>query len=158
MSASSHNKPPARKPSKKRTVKSSISLRPEEWENIDRLGELTRWGRSAVVSEAIDLMSSLPIPVVQKIVAPKQTPAGAALRERMVVAISEAVEEIYSSLTHEQLWDQMLSVDDETAEDLRRSGIANMSEEELVQAAVAAQKEVRQARRAQVGIAVRPVA
>lgn len=46
-----------------------------------------------------------------------------------------------------QAWDEMLTPDEETSEALRKSGVAQMSEEELIRAAVKAQKAYRREKR-----------
>lgn len=63
-----------------------------------------------------------------------KNPAGRSLTE------GEAAE-------HLRLWEEMLTPDEETAENLRQSGVADMSEEELIEHAKRVQKEVRQEKR-----------
>jgi len=70
-----------------RTVQSSISLRPSQWERLDVLADLTRWGRSGTVAEAVELLTELPVTVTQRLATLKRTTAASTLQERLRVNV-----------------------------------------------------------------------
>ena len=133
-------------PPRERTVQSSVSLPPSQWERLDVLGDLTRWGRSGAVAEAVDLLTALPVSVTQRLATLKRTTAAATLEARLRSAVEDAVAAAEQELG-----------DDPRAEfaaalvmvgaSLRGAPAAKMSEAELIAAADAAKRDVRKARR-----------
>jgi len=129
-----------------RTVQSSVSLPPSQWRRLDVLGDLTRWGRSGAVAEAVDLLTSLPVSITQRIATLKRTTAAATLRGRLRAAVEQAVAEAEQELGSDpdaEFAAALIAVGDS----VRKSSAAEMSEAELVAAADAAKRSSRRARR-----------
>lgn len=135
---------------RERTVQSSVSLPPSQWERLDVLGDLTRWGRSGAVAEAVDLLTALPLAVTQRLAALKRTTAAATLRDRLRVAVERAVSEAERELGDDPQADiaaALIAV----GNSVRMSPAADMSEAELIAAADAAKRTSRRARRRRSG-------
>jgi hypothetical protein len=129
-----------------RTVQSSVSLPPSQWRRLDVLGDLTRWGRSGAVAEAVDLLTSLPVSITQRIATLKRTTAAATLQDRLRAAVEQAVAEAEQELGSDpdaEFAAALIAVDDS----VRTSPTAKMSEAELIVAADAAKRSSRHARR-----------
>lgn len=129
-----------------RTIQSSVSLPPSQWRRLDVLGDLTRWGRSGAVAEAVDLLTSLPVSITQRIATLKRTTAAATLQDRLRAAIEQAVVEAEQELGSDpdaEFAAALIAVDDS----VRTSPASKMSEADLIVAADAAKRSSRRARR-----------
>lgn len=144
-------KPPRRGRSRdaderERTVQNSVSLPPSQWRRLDVLGDLTRWGRSGAVAEAVDLLTTLPISVTQRLATLKRTTAAGTLQVRLRAAVEQAVEEAERELGSDpqrEFAAALIAV----GESIRQSPAAAMSETELIAAADDAKRSRRRARR-----------
>lgn len=133
-----------------RTIQSSISLRPSQWERLDVLADLTRWGRSGTVAEAVELLTELPVTVTQRLATLKRTTAASTLQERLRAAVEEAVaaaEDELGNDPHAEFAAALIAV----GESVRQSPAAGMSEEELIEAADDAKRASRRERRRRAG-------
>ena len=131
---------------RERTVQSSISLPPSQWKRLDVLGDLTRWGRSGAVAEAIELLTTLPVSVTQRLATLKRTTAAATLEDRLRAAVEQAVAETEQELGSDpqaEFAAALIAV----GESVRQSPAAKMSEAELIAAADVAKRSSRRARR-----------
>lgn len=137
-------------PARERTVQSSISLRPSQWKRLDILGDLTRWGRSGAVSQAVDLLTSLPVPVTQRLATLSRTTVGITLQERLRAAIEEAVAAAEAELP-DSPWAEFDAALMTAGEEFHQSGAAELSEVELIAAAEQAKQEYRRDRRSRTG-------
>lgn len=77
--------------SPEKTVQRSVSLRPSQWKRLDVVGDLTHWGRSGTISQAVDLLTSLPITTTQRVATLIRTTARETLLQRFGEAVSEAI-------------------------------------------------------------------
>lgn len=131
---------------RERTVQSSISLPPSQWKRLDVLGDLTRWGRSGAVAEAVELLTTLPVSVTQRLATLKRTTAAATLEDRLRAAVEKAVAETEQELGDDpqaEFTAALIAV----GESVQRSPAAEMSEAELIAAADVAKRSSRHARR-----------
>ena len=131
---------------RERTVQSSISLPPSQWKRLDVLGDLTRWGRSGAVAEAVELLTALPVSVTQRLATLKRTTAAATLEDRLRAAVEKAVAETERELGDDpqaEFAAALIAV----GESVRQSPAAEMSEAELIAAAEVAKRSSRRARR-----------
>jgi predicted DNA-binding protein len=129
-----------------RTVQSSISLRPSQWERLDVLADLTRWGRSGTVAEAVELLTELPVTLTQRLATLKRTTAASTLQARLRTAVEEAVaaaEDELGNDPHAEFAAALIAV----GKSVRQSPAAGMSEEELIEAAADAKRASRRERR-----------
>ena len=75
-----------------RRAQHSVSLRPTQWSALDRLGEITRWGRNGAVEEAVELLLTLPPNVIQQLALLRRTQMRAIFRRRFHAAVQEVVQ------------------------------------------------------------------
>jgi hypothetical protein len=132
-------------PSREKTVQSSVSLRPSQWRRLDVVGDLTQWGRGGALSQAVDLLTSLPIPLAQRVATLSRTTARETLLQHFRSAVAEAVEAAEAELP-DHAWAEFDAALIGAEEDLRRSRALEMSEEELIAAAKVAQQQYRRGR------------
>lgn len=148
--AAAHEQPALEQPARERTVQSSVSLRPSQWKRLDIIGDLTRWGRSEALSQAVDLLTSLPISVTQRLATLNRTTVRHTLQARFQAAIEEALVAAEAELP-DSLWAEfdasLLAVGDE----FRESGAASLPEAELMAAAERAKQGYRGKRRRNLG-------
>ena len=112
-------------------VQSSVSLPPTQWERVDVLGDLTRWGRSGTVEQAVELMLNLPVPVVQRLAVLRRTTAHATLRDRLRAVFEQAIEETQATLPDDP-WGEYDVALRSVGHALARSPAATMTEEERI--------------------------
>lgn len=135
-----------RKAPRERTVQRSVSLRPSQWKRLDVVGDLTQWGRSGALAQAVDLLTSLPIPLTQRLATLSRTTAREALLDRFRTAVEEAVAAGEAELPDDP-WAEFDAALISIGDDLRRSSAAEMSEAELIASAEQAKRESRRERR-----------
>ncbi|MEJ7811328.1 MAG: hypothetical protein WKG32_13030 [Gemmatimonadaceae bacterium] len=128
-------------------MQSSVSLRPSQWKRLDVFGDLTQWGRSGTLAQAVELLTALPVPLAQRLVTLSRTTARDALRDRLREAVEQAVEAAESELPDDP-WAEFDAALVAAGDDFRRSGAADRSEAELVAAADLAKRESRRERAA----------
>ena len=131
---------------RERTVQSSVSLRPTQWDRVDDLGDLTRWGRSGVIAQAVDLLTALPVPIAQRVSTLQRTTAAPVFKARLLAAITEAVRAAEEALGDDP-WAEYDASLAAVGRALAHSPAANLSEDELLAAADQAKREVRSERR-----------
>jgi hypothetical protein len=110
------------------------------------LGDLTRWGRSGAVAEAVDLLTSLPVSITQRIATLKRTTSAGTLRDRLRAAVEQAVAEAEQELGSDpdaEFAAALIAGGDS----VRKSPATEMSEAELIAATNAAKRSSRRARR-----------
>lgn len=136
----------ARRSTRDRTVQSSVSLRPGQWERVDDLADLTQWGRSGVIAQAVDLLTALPVPLAQRVSTLQRTTVAPVLQRRLLAAVAEAVQAAEDALGEDPWaeYDASLAALGRAA---TQSSAAGLSEEELIAAADQAKREVRAERR-----------
>lgn len=119
---------------RERAVQRSVSLRPSQWQLLDRFGVLTDWGRNGALAQAVDLYTTLPLPTVQRIATLRHTTLGARLRERIQGSVEEALNATEAELADDPFaeFDVMLA---DAADAFVRSGAAEMSMKQLTAAA-----------------------
>lgn len=133
-----------------RAVQSSVSLRPSQWKRLDIVGDLTRWGRSETLSQAVDLLTSLPIPVTQRLATLSRTTVRGTLQERLQAAIEQAIAAAEAELS-DSPWAEFDASLMAAGEEFRQSGAADSSEAELMAAAERGKQEYRRERRRGLG-------
>jgi hypothetical protein len=131
---------------RERTVQYSVSLRPTQWKRLDVLGDLTKWGRSGALAEAVDLLTSLPIPLSQRLATLSRTTARDVLFDRFRTAVEQAVAAAEAQLGDDP-WAEFDAALVSVGEDVARSGVAEMEEDELIALAQQTKREVRRERR-----------
>lgn len=136
---------PAR-PARERTVQSSVSLRPSQWDRLDVLGDLTQWGRSGALSQAVDLLTSLPLPVTQRLATLSRTTVRGTLHQRLRAAVEEALAAAEAELP-EGPWAEFDAALAAAGEEFRGSEAADLTEAELTAAARRAKEQVRREKR-----------
>jgi hypothetical protein len=151
----------ARKPRKAKdtgTDQSSVSLPRPMWRTIDRLGELTQWGRSATIARAVELLTALPAPLAQRFVLLSRTPAGDDVRKRYVAAVEAAMRaaesELGASLPLDAPFEELEAALADLGKELQGKPAAKLSEEALIATARDAQAAVRPGRRVRRATAV----
>jgi hypothetical protein len=123
-------------------VQSSVSLRPSQWRRVDILGDLTQWGRSGVLAQAVDLLTALPVTVTQRLVTLSRTTARGKLHERLRVAVEEAVTAAEAELPNSP-WAEFDVALAAIGSAFQKSEAADFSEAELIVAADRAKREYR---------------
>jgi hypothetical protein len=117
------------------------------WRRIDRLGELTQWGRSATIARAVELLTALPAPLAQRFVLLSRTPVGDDVRQRYVAAVQAAVRsieaELGDSLPLDAPFEEFEAALADLSEELGGTPASGMSEEDLIVRAEEAQAAVR---------------
>jgi hypothetical protein len=131
---------------KERTVQSSVSLKPSQWARLDVLGDLTQWGRSGALAQAVDLLMALPVTVAQRLATLKRTTAGTVLQRRLQAAVEDAISAAEAELSHDP-WAEFDAALAAIGTEVKASGVAEMSERELTDAAEAGKRAYRRARR-----------
>lgn len=99
-----------------------------------------------MLSQAVDLLSSLPVALTQRLATLRRTTVGGTLEERLRVAIEAAVAEAEAELP-DSPWAEFDAALLGARADFERSGAAALPEAGLIAAAEAAKQEVRYARR-----------
>ena len=137
--------PAKRTDTRERTVQRAVSSPPSQWRRLDVLGDLTRWGRSGAVAEAVDLLTALPVSLTQRLATLKRTTAAATLQERLRTGGERAVAQAEQELGNDPQaeFDAALIA---VGESVRQSPAAAMSEAELTAAADEAKRSSRRAR------------
>jgi hypothetical protein len=110
------------------------------------LADLTRWGRSGTVAEAVELLTELPVTVTQRLATLKRTTAASTLQERLRAAVEEAdaaAEDEQGNDPHAEFAAALIAV----GKSVRQSPAAGMSEEALIEAADDAKRTSRRERR-----------
>ena len=130
----------------KRTIQNSVSLQPQLWERIDVLGDLTRWGRSGTLAQAVELLTPLPVSVTQRWATLNRTTVREMLRARLQRAVEEAIEAAEAELPQGP-WAEFDAALAAVGDDLRRSGADRRTERELIDAASEAKRTARRRRR-----------
>ena len=125
-----------------RTIQSSVSLRPTQWERIDALGTLTERGRSGVLAQAVELYTSLPVPLTQRWAALNRTRARWTLRERLNTAFEEAIAEAEAELPADP-WVEFDAALLAVGDDVAGTAASRLSEKELIAATQAAKQRSR---------------
>ena len=133
-------------PPRERTVQSSVSLRPSQWRRLDVLGDLTRWGRSGALAQAVDLLTALPVTVTQRLATLSRTTARDTLRERLRVAVEEAIAAAEAELP-DHPWGEFDAALADVGAAVRESDAAGFSERELIAEAERAKRDYRRERR-----------
>ena len=136
-----------RNPSRtEKTTQRSVSLRPSQWDKLDVLGDLTQWGRSGAMAQAVELLMSLPVTMAQRLVTLRQTTAREALELRLRSAVEEAIAAAEAELPNSP-WAEFDAALAAVGQEVARSGVAGMSERELIDAAEAGKRAYRSERR-----------
>lgn len=99
-----------------------------------------------MLSQAVDLLSSLPVPLTQRLATLRRTTVSGTLEERLRAAIETAVAEAEAELP-DTPWAEFDAALLNARADFERSGAAALSEAELTAAAESAKQEVRHAKR-----------
>jgi hypothetical protein len=121
-------------------------LQPQLWERIDVLGDLTRWGRSGTLAQAVELLTPLPVSVTQRWATLNRTTVREMLRARLQRAVEEAIEAAEAELPQGP-WAEFDAALAAVGDDLRRSGADRRTERELIDAASEAKRTARRRRR-----------
>lgn len=137
-------------PRTEKTTQRSVSLRPSQWDKLDVLGDLTQWGRSGAMAQAVDLLMSLPVAVAQRLVTLRQTTAREALELRLQSAVEEAIAAAEAELPNSP-WAEYDAALAALGQEAAQSGVADLSERELTDAAEAGKRAFRAERRASSG-------
>ena len=132
---------------REKMVQSSVSLRPSQWKRLDVLGDLTQWGRSGALAQAVELLTALPVSLAQRLVTLSRTTARDALRDRLREAVEQAVAAAEAELPDDP-WAEFDTALAAVGEDFRRSGASERSEAELIAAADRAKRGSRRERAA----------
>lgn len=134
-------------PARERTVQSSVSLRPSQWKRLDVLGDLTQWGRSGALAQAVDLLTTLPVSVTQRLATLNRTTARATLQDRLRAAVEEAIEAAEAELPDDP-WAEFDAALVSVGDAFEKSAASSLSERELIAAAEAAKRDYRRERHA----------
>lgn len=129
-----------------KTTQRSVSLKPSQWDRLDVLGDLTHWGRSGAMAQAVELLMSLPVTVAQRLATLKQTTARDALQRRLQAAVEDAIADAEAELP-DTPWAEFDAALAAIGHEVERSGVAGMSERELTDAAEASKRAYRSERR-----------
>jgi hypothetical protein len=135
---------------REKTVQSSVSLKPSQWERLDVLGDLTQWGRSGALAQAVELLMALPVTVVQRLATLKRTTAGTALQRRLQAAVEDAIAAAEAELSDDP-WAEFDASLAAIGTEVNAYGVVKMSERELTEAAEAGKRAYRRERRATSG-------
>ena len=88
-----------------RRAQHSVSLLPNQWTAIDRLGELTRWGRNGAVEEAVELLLLLPPNAVQQLALLRRTQMRASFKRHFYAVVQQALQATEAQAgAHEDPW------------------------------------------------------
>lgn len=133
-------------PRTEKTTQRSVSLRPSQWDKLDVLGDLTQWGRSGALAQAVDLLMSLPVTVTQRLVTLKQTTARDTLELRLQSAVEEAIAAAEAELP-DSPWAEFDAALAALGQEVARSDVSDMAERALTEAAERGKRAYRAERR-----------